>query len=116
MSEKIYNTFEEFNDECLGYDNDDIINKEACKDSWIACQKMNDSKIESLKSKFFEATKTYTNEIDELQEENAGLKEKIIKMKCCDNCHYNNPVDGDGVCDFCARYDCRYNEDRWEMK
>ena len=115
MSEKFYNTFEEFNDECLGYDNDDIINKETCKDSWIACQKMNSSKIESLKSKFFEATKTYTDEIDELQKENAALEEQIEKMKCRENCGNDFEINNNTSCPLYDFQNVRCPCDKWEL-
>ena len=78
MSEKFYKTFEEFINSIRGLPED---RKECVKIGWLECLKAHKEEIESLKSKFFEATKTYTNEIDELQEENAALKEQIDEYK-----------------------------------
>ena len=76
MSNKL--TFEEWFFQCGfhkdGYDCNQV---SSANSAWKFCESQYKAEVEELKTKFSEATKTYTDDIDRLEKENEDLKKKL---------------------------------------
>lgn len=75
MSNKL--TFDEWLNSYAGCD----CNEECLVQAWNFCESQYKAEVEGLKTKFSEATKTYTDDIDRLEKENESLKKKLEKAE-----------------------------------